>query len=286
MRAAEGDYTLRVNVEMSQTDAADGIRVVPSYRTKTLKIGPSTTMNYKPEEVSIGTVLKEGDAWNLMDFSKAEVASDDDKRTYGYSWQIIDGNTLLDSGKTSDSWSLTTMLQSTPFSATHTNVTVQISVFVDAVGADNAGSDDVDDRLQTTYGVHVETGIDSNLYEPVKPYTVNNGDNLAKKVASGDYVNLPGLYNEKYDSDDNEYVLVYTIDGDDIYANWEEASSVKARVVTKGSTTNDKDTNGDGKVSCDEYYGTTGLVWSDEKNACVVESNGAVVVTIPNTATK
>ena len=284
MRAEEGDYTLRVNVEMSQTDAADGIRVVPSYRTKTLKIGPSTTMNYKPEEVSIGTVLKEGDAWNLMDFSKAEVASDDDKTTYGYSWQIVDGNTLLDSGKTSDSWSLTTMLQSTPFSATHTNVTVQISVFVDAVGADNAGSDDVDDRLQTTYGVHVETGIDSNLYEPVKPYTVNNGDNLAKKVASGDYVNLPGLYDEKYDSDDNEYVLVYTIDGDDIYANWELASKVKDRFTAVSS--NDKDTNGDGKVSCDEYYGTTGLEWSDKLNACVVSSTGDAVVTIPNTATK
>ena len=272
---------------MSQTDAADGIRVVPSYRTKTLKIGPSYVSegrDWKPENVSVETVLNETNAWNLLDFSKAEVASDDDKTTYGYSWQIVDGNTLLDSGKTTDSWSLTTMLESMPFSASHTNVTVQISVFVDQVGADNAGSDDVDDRLQTTYGVHVETGIDSNLYEPVKPYTVNNGDNLAKKVASGDYVNLPGLYDEKYDSDDNEYVLVYTIDGDDIYANWELASKVKDRFTAVSS--NDKDTNGDGKVSCDEYYGTTGLVWSDEKNACVVESNGAVVVTIPNTATK
>ena len=149
-----------------------------------------------------------------------------------------------------------------------------------------AGADGKDDRLQKTYAVHVETGIDSDLYSPAVDYTVNNTDDLAKLVKDGKYTNLPYLYDVAYDSDDNEYVLVYTIDGDDIYANWEEASSVKARVVTKGSTTNDKDTNGDGKVSCDEYYGTTGLEWSDKLNACVVSSTGDAVVTIPNTATK
>ena len=161
-----------------------------------------------------------------------------------------------------------------------------MSYFYDTRTVDsvNAAPDKTDDRLQTTYSIHVETGIDTDLYNPAVSYTVDKGDNLAKKVASGDYVNLPGLYAEKYDSDDNEYVLVYTIDGDDIYANWELASKVKDRFTAVSS--NDKDTNGDGKVSCDEYYGTTGLEWSDKLNACVVSSTGDAVVTIPNTATK
>ena len=41
----------------------------------------------------------------------------------------------------------------------------------------------------------------------------------------------------------------------------------------------------DGVVTCDEYYGVTGLKWDDKKNACVTTSGNAVV-TVPDTSAR
>ena len=277
MRAETVTDRVIVHFTVSETDAKDGVKVIPSYRN-----WRSDTFTYEEGDykttVSSWSIASKVNPTQPFDFSDAKVAKNDANLTAEFSVRV--GNTELVKGDWNKVISETGVFESS------NEITVVASFKYDKVGADMAGADGKDDRLQKTYAVHVETGIDSDLYSPAVGYTVNNTDDLAKLVKDGKYTNLPYLYDVAYDSDDNEYVLVYTIDGDDIYANWEEASSVKARVVTKGSTTNDKDTNGDGKVSRDEYYGTTGLVWSDEKNACVVESNGAVVVTIPNTATK
>ena len=277
MRAETVTDRVIVHFTVSETDAKDGVKVIPSYRNWRSNTFTYEEGDYKTE-VSDWSIASTVNPTQPFDFSDAKVAKNDANLTAEFSVRV--GNTELVKGD----WN--TVISKTGVFESSNEITVVASFKYDKVGADMAGPDGKDDRLQKTYAVHVETDIDSDLYSPAVGYTVNNTDDLAKLVKDGKYTNLPYLYDVDYDSDDNEYVLVYTIDGDDIYANWEEASSVKARVVTKGSTTNDKDTNGDGKVSCDEYYGTTGLVWSDEKNACVVESNGAVVVTIPNTATK
>ena len=270
MRAEEERISVRF--ELSETDMADGIRLGKDVNRTIRTTHPedsSWTMNSM-----VGWGLVPRLFSDIVDFSKAKVAKND---------EYSNAEFLLKSGVTEIARGGWETFLNTDLNG-YTDVTVVISTTYDKVGVDGTTEDGIDDRLQTTYSVHVETGIDSNLYEPATSYTVNNTDDLAKLVASGDYVNLPGLYDEKYDSDDNEYVLVYTIDGDDIYANWELASKVKDRFTAVSS--NDKDTNGDGKVSCDEYYGTTGLEWSDKLNACVVSSTGDAVVTIPNTATK
>ena len=123
-------------------------------------------------------------------------------------------------------------------------------------------------------------------------YVVNKGDDVQSLIKSGEYANFPGWddeYTYYYDKNgQTDYVLVYSNELSkvtaDIEVDWAEDKAGLDRFAP--AATNDKDTNGDGKVSCDEYYGTTGLEWSDKLNACVVSSTGDAVVTIPNTATK
>ena len=55
------------------------------------------------------------------------------------------------------------------------------------------------------------------------------------------------------------------------------------KVTSTPENTLDKD--GDGVVTCDEYYGVTGLKWDATKNACVTTSGNAVV-TVPNTSAR
>ena len=154
---------------------------------------------------------------------------------------------------------------------------------MDNHGPDNTGADDVDDRAQKAYSVYLETAPGSDLYKSPETYWTNPSDDVAKLVNGEKYVSLPGL-DDFYPAAEFDYVYQYRIDGDKIYGEWVEETKDFKPFST--STTNDKDTNGDGKVSCDEYYGTTGLEWSDKLNACVVSSTGDAVVTIPNTATK
>ena len=164
------------------------------------------------------------------------------------------------------------------------SVQVVVSLTVDKEGVDNSGkADGIDDRAQKAYSVYLETAPGSDLYKSPVPYWTNPSDDVAKLVNGEKYVNLSGL-DAFYPAAEFDYVYQYRIDGDKIYGEWVEETKDFKPFST--STTNDKDTNGDGKVSCDEYYGTTGLEWSDKLNACVVSSTGDAVVTIPNTATK
>ncbi len=152
-----------------------------------------------------------------------------------------------------------------------------------------ANGDGKDDRLQPVITVVKQIWDSEDFSAATESYVVNSGENVAKMIEDGDYANFPGWNAYEYD-EDNDYVYVYNnalnnVTKDiEVKATWAVEKDNMDRFAP--AATNDKDTNGDGKVSCDEYYGTTGLVWSDEKNTCVVESNGAVVVTIPNTATK
>ena len=164
------------------------------------------------------------------------------------------------------------------------DVRVVISLLVDSKSADNKvnGGDGVDDRTQKTYAVHLEDAVASGYYSPVEYYTVNNGDNLVKLVTDGDYKNLPG-WGERTRKNGATYYYEYTIDGDDIYAEWVEADHSSFASKTTPENTLDKD--GDGVVTCDEYYGVTGLKWDDKKNACVTTSGNAVVV-VPDTSAR
>ena len=282
MRAAEGDAVLRVNIELSETDIADGVKVDTDYKVNTLKIGPSygPLYDYTADQWTISQVLGGSNAGDVASWTDLVSFSDDSlaDSTAVPTFRLVSGKTVV-AGPTND-WNTAKAWKE--FDVANT-LTLQISLKVDTRGVDGKTTGDgTDDRLQKAYSVHLETGIDSGYYHLASTYYVNNSDDLVKLVTDGDYVNFPGWDYVEFDAEGNEYYYQYTIDGDDIYGDYVKAKGPK--FVT--TSTNDKDTNGDGKVSCDEYYGTTGLVWSDEKNACVVESNGAVVVTIPNTATK
>ena len=155
--------------------------------------------------------------------------------------------------------------------------------------------DTIDDRDQAVVTVVMARNPFSSDYNHVTfSYVVNKGDNVQSLIKSGEYANFPGWddeYTYYYDKNgQTDYVLVYSdelskVTADiEVKADWAEDKAGLDRFAP--AATNDKDTNGDGKVSCDEYYGTTGLEWSDKLNACVVSSTGDAVVTIPNTATK
>ena len=158
---------------------------------------------------------------------------------------------------------------------------IELSFEIDYIGHDNGTvvgyGNGVDDRKDEIVTLKVE-GWDEGKDEATGKYSTT-------EYVADDKDTLEGILNSLYDSnvvDGDIYELVFYVNGTTVTGVWEKEPE-KNIVWNAG---NSLDLNGDGKVSCDEYYGTTGLVWSDEKNACVVESNGAVVVTIPNTATK
>ena len=149
--------------------------------------------------------------------------------------------------------------------------------------------DKIDDREQTIVTIEQETWSDikgegTGKYTTVQYVTDGSEDQLVDLIK--------GLreYDESHrvgsGKDRKTYRLVYSINGDEVTADWDVRPDKDEDRFGKVTPSNDKDTNGDGKVSCDEYYGTTGLEWSDKLNACVVSSTGDAVVTIPNTATK
>ena len=272
MRAENRDR-LTVTISVSELDAEDGITVNKYLRRNTVLEAEISTLsdlindvNEDHSEATLSTIVK---------IPAKSVAGQAKKTFNDLHWSIRSGVVELEGGDWDDvfDYDLSGL----------GSVEVVLSLTVDNHGPDNTKADDVDDRAQKAYSVYLETAPGSDLYKSPETYWTNPSDDVAKLVNGEKYVGLPGL-DDFYAAAEFDYVYQYRIDGDKIYGEWVEETKDFKPFST--STTNDKDTNGDGKVSCDEYYGTTGLEWSDKLNACVVSSTGDAVVTIPNTATK
>ena len=295
MRAEE--VTRTVNFRLSELDRESGASVKYSTGKVTLDEDLQATVG----NLSIGDTNIPAIGGSLKSFVEGLVRFTRTSEASSYTdvtVVVYDNN-----GRFVDEWSNSTASdwESLYLIPVSTGYTVELSLTVDRqsageryVGATEAANPDgIDDRDQAVITVLKQHAIDSSVYDRPDSesyYVVNKGDNVAKMIKDGDYYNFPYWSSVTTDDDGNYYVYAYDnaltkVTGDlEVKANWVEDEEGVDRFAP--AATNDKDTNGDGKVSCDEYYGTTGLVWSDEKNACVVESNGAVVVTIPNTATK
>ena len=168
------------------------------------------------------------------------------------------------------------------------NITVEICLFVDQrhydTMSDVVSADGYDDRDQVSYKVYLQSAIGSDYHEyPVTSYWVNKTDDFQKLLANGDYSGLEGWNVPAYDAEYNEYYYQYEIKDGAIYGTYEKADGSAFKKATQPENTLDKD--GDGIVTCDEYYGVTGLKWDDKKNACVTTSGNAVV-TVPDTSAR
>ena len=134
----------------------------------------------------------------------------------------------------------------------YTDYQVVVELTYDHVGSDNTAPDQVDDRDQAIYTVYLETAPGSGKYEaPVSYYCLDNDEDFVKLMNADELVNVPGQNDRA--GKNGQYMYVYTVDGDKIYANWEEV--------------------------------VTGLKWDDKKNACVTTSGNAVV-TVPDTSAR
>ena len=142
-------------------------------------------------------------------------------------------------------------------------------LYADGSATNCAGSDEVDDRTQQIFEVYLETAPNSGYYKAqVHTYVLDAGDDFVKLFNAEELNNVPGM--NEVAGKENEYMYVYTVKGDKIYANWEKVEENSVKDETPAGNTLDKD--GDGIVTCDEYYGVTGLKWDDKKNACVTTS--------------
>ena len=95
-------------------------------------------------------------------------------------------------------------------------------------------------------------------------------------------------YYDAYLVEDDLYELVFYVKNGVVTANWEKNVDPEDKIVygtPTEETENPLDKDGDGIVTCDEYYGVTGLKWDDKKNACVTTSGNAVV-TVPDTSAR
>ena len=297
MRAEERE--IRVSFEVSSLDRSTGARVDEKYATYSYQ-------SDKDEGAYLGSLSLAGKTINTYDRDTfLDAVLDFTTNAEAADWTDYTLTVYDNKGRYVTEWKYS----SKQFQPTMNDIvvadgySVEIELLVDGQTAgelyDSKGAnpDKIDDRNQAVITVLFQHDVDSSVYD--KPnsssyYVVNKGEDVAKLIEDGTYYNFPGWTDSKsyyYDSkNDVDYIRVYSeplnkVTADiEVKADWAEDKAGLDRFAP--AATNDKDTNGDGKVSCDEYYGTTGLVWSDEKNACVVESNGAVVVTIPNTATK
>ena len=215
---------------------------------------------------------------DLVDFSDIDVSDSvagDTVRHYSLGVKVVgnSGRVYFEKAPSTDWTGYETMK-----AQVKEDVTVYITLETDY------NSDKIDDRNEVEVTVYKETKIGSNEFDAVgRSVVVEKGTDLSTVK------NFPFMNDRLYDEDGVQYRLVYdTAKAGDTHTTvkgyWAKYTEGMDRF--EATSTNDKDTNGDGKVSCDEYYGTTGLEWSDKLNACVVSSTGDAVVTIPNTATK
>ena len=128
-------------------------------------------------------------------------------------------------------------------------------------------------QIQQTYAKYTESKEGDTDFSIAKWKILVNNNDITESATMSSLINPVYIKNENVKEDVT------------VKADWAEDKAGLDRFAPAAAD-NNLDTNGDGKVSCDEYYGTTGLEWSDKLNACVVSSTGDAVVTIPNTATK
>ena len=156
----------------------------------------------------------------------------------------------------------------------------------------------IDDRDQAVVTVVMARNPFSSDYNHVTfSYVVNKGDDVQSLIKAGDYANFPGWddeYTYYYDKKgQTDYVLVYSDELSDvtkdieIKADWAELKDGLDRFAPKKAETPDNtlDKDGDGIVTCDEYYGVTGLKWNEKTNQCETASGNAVVV-VPDTSAR
>ena len=154
-----------------------------------------------------------------------------------------------------------------------------------------AKADGTDDRKQTIVTIENETWSevkDAGSGKFTTSYYVTDG----KEATLVDLIEDSKAYDEYHrvgsGKDRKTYRLVWNINGDEATGEWDvRPDKDEDRFGEVKSTTpeNTLDKNGDGIVTCDEYYGVTGLKWDDKKNACVTTSGNAVV-TVPDTSAR
>ena len=161
----------------------------------------------------------------------------------------------------------------------------------DAKDASYGNPDKIDDREQTVVTIEQETwsdikGAGTGKYTTVQYVTDGTEDQLVELIKD-----LPE-YDETHrvgsGKDRKTYRLVYDINGDEVTAEWDvrpDKDEDRFGEIKSSTPENSLDKDGDGVVTCDEYYGVTGLKWDATKNACVTTSGNAVV-TVPNTSAR
>ena len=150
----------------------------------------------------------------------------------------------------------------------------------------NQYPDGIDDRDQDVVTLKVEGWYDtddkaSDKYNTYK-YVVDE-NNTIESVIKG-----LTIYSKVKVVGADIYEYVFYVKGDTVTANWEKNVDADHKIVNGTPATqpeNPLDKDGDGIVTCDEYYGVTGLKWDDKKNACVTTSGNAVV-TVPDTSAR
>ena len=282
--SAEPEARHTITVTVSERDSDDGITVNKAIRSNTYKESEIASM------VNLANVFKtEGIVANASDtdFPTAAVVLGknsvvEDVHDTAWTFTIRSGKTQYASGSWDKIYD--------EVLPTDRDIQVEISLFYDQSGADQnssiglSGDGEVDDREQTFYNVYLETSVGSGYYHPAVTYVTDKGDDLVKLVNDGEYENLPGLESDT-EKNGKYYVYEYTVDGDDIYGNWVEYDEKDENRFASSEPENTLDKDGDGIVTCDEYYGVTGLKWDDKKNACVTTSGNAVV-TVPDTSAR
>ena len=260
MSAAEKNVKVTVRFEMSELDQNDGLRIkarqnVYSYVAK-LQEGTYSTWSIE----DITGLNGWGTVSGIIDYSKGKVI-DSAADVTNVSFTVVNtkNESILATVDDNESQGLFTdrILED------GSDVTVIVNLTRDVRSADEtldqaAPADNVDDRLQKTYGVYLEKSPETGLYYLAANYTVNAKDDVAKLVNNGDYINLPDF--DVPAASDNDYVYEYYFKDGAIYGTYVKAEYSKfVGEATQPENTLDKD--GDGIVTCDEYYGVTGLKW-------------------------
>ena len=146
----------------------------------------------------------------------------------------------------------------------------------DAESVAKPNADGTDDRKQEIATIKTETWSDLNDKGTGKYATYNfvyDGKEATLKKLIENLDEFTESHRVGSGKDRKTYRLVFDINGDKAVGEWDVRPYVdedRYGAVTPETPENTLDKDGDGIVTCDEYYGVTGLKWDDKKNACVL----------------